>query len=69
MNLARRQGSDGDDLVGMAWDEMALPSVVTSNVIVTALEVYNNLRGGALEIELYSGRSKHMISCSSPPIP
>ena len=62
MNLARRLGGDGDDLAGMAWDEMVLPSVVTFTVTFTAVEVYNNLRGGALKIELYTGKSKQMIS-------
>ena len=61
MNLARRQGSRGFDVAGMAWDEMVLPAMVTSSVILTALEVYNNLRGGALEIELYTGMSKQVI--------
>ena len=43
----------------MAWDEMALVPVLTSSVVFTALEVYDNtFRCGAVEIELYTGISK-----------
>ena len=64
MHLSRRQGIHGNDIAGMAWDEMVLESVVTSTVNLTVLNVYNNQRGGAIEIELYTGRSKRLLCCS-----
>ena len=57
MHLSKRQGENGKDLTGMAWDEMALVPVMTSIVIFTAIDVYNNQRCGATEIELYTGMS------------
>ena len=50
----------------MAWDEMALIPVVTSSVLLTALEVYTNHRWCAVEIELYTGNSKHISVICSP---
>ena len=63
MNLTRRQGRNGNDLKGMAWDEMALVPVVTTSIVFTALEVYSNrYRCGARDIELYIGISKPHLS-------
>ena len=66
MDLSRRQGNDGTDLTGMAWDEMSVVPVVISSVNFTALEVYFNLRCGAIEIELYTGRSKYVFTNWDP---
>ena len=63
MDLSQRQGNTGNDLMGMAWDEMALVPVVTPSVVFTALEVYNNAgRCGSVEIELYTGISELSFS-------
>ena len=66
MDLSRRQGKKGHGLAGMAWDEMSLVPVVTSSVNFTALEVYFNLRCGAIGIELYTGRSKNAFNNWDP---
>ena len=58
VNLARRVGIDGDDVRGMAWDEVPLPSVVTSTVKITGTGVYLDLRCGVREIEFYTGTSE-----------
>ena len=59
MDLKRRYGNGGHDLAGMFWDEMSLAPVETSFVVFVATDVYNNLRCGAVEIEIYTGTSKH----------
>ena len=76
MELSRRQGGVGGlDLAGMAWDEMVLESVLTSSVLFTVIEIYNDNQGGALEMELYTGSSKqcfvitYIIKCGMKSFP